>query len=68
MGIDPDIGGAVAILRGKQQPRTPADYAQLELEVLDAPAISTDNSKRKFRHAERAPSTGSRCAWLLKHA
>ena len=53
MGIDPDIGGAVALLSGMVLPTVPEHFAGLTLDLLDAPAVVTDNSKRKFRRVAR---------------
>ena len=50
VGIDPDIGGAVAVLRGSVLPAGPLDFAALSVDVLDAPAVVVDNTARKFRY------------------
>ena len=42
VGVDPDIGGAIAILRGDQAPKQPSDFAALTVEILDAPILKVE--------------------------
>ena len=49
VGVDPDISGAIAILRGAKAPRQPSDFAALTVEVSDAPIRKTLQQSKTTR-------------------